>query len=63
MVAAGNDSLFAKLCVLVEQESWIHDERFATNPARVLNRSVLSAKLQEIFRALPTSRWREPREI
>jgi len=59
MVAAGNDSLFAKLCVLVGQEDWIHDERFATNPARVRNRSVLSAKLQEIFLAMPTSRWRE----
>jgi len=59
MVAAGNDSLFAKLCVLVGQESWIHDERFATNPARVRNRAVLSAKLQEIFLAMPTSRWRE----
>jgi crotonobetainyl-CoA:carnitine CoA-transferase CaiB-like acyl-CoA transferase len=59
MVAAGNDSLFAKLCVLLRQERWIEDERFRTNPARVLNRSVLSAKLQEIFRTQPTSWWRE----
>jgi crotonobetainyl-CoA:carnitine CoA-transferase CaiB-like acyl-CoA transferase len=59
MVAAGNDSLFAKLCVLLGQERWIEDERFRNNPARVLNRSVLSAKLQEIFRTQPTSRWRE----
>jgi len=59
MVAAGNDSLFAKLCVLLRQDRWIEDERFHTNLARVLNRTVLSAQLQEIFRTRPTSQWRE----
>jgi crotonobetainyl-CoA:carnitine CoA-transferase CaiB-like acyl-CoA transferase len=59
MVAAGNDSLFAKLCVLLRQERWIEDERFRTNPSRVLHRSVLSAKLREIFRTQSTSSWRE----
>ena len=59
MVAAGNDSLFAKLSVVLGQKHWIEDERFRTNPSRVVNRSVLSASLQEIFRKQPTSRWRE----
>jgi crotonobetainyl-CoA:carnitine CoA-transferase CaiB-like acyl-CoA transferase len=59
MVAAGNDSLFAKLCTLLGHGHWSEDPRFCTNPARVRNRGVLSAMLLEIFRTQPTSRWRE----
>lgn len=59
MIAAGNDSLFAKLCVLVGREQWIEDARFRSNPARVLNRIALAAQLQEIFRSQPTAWWRE----
>jgi crotonobetainyl-CoA:carnitine CoA-transferase CaiB-like acyl-CoA transferase len=59
MVAAGNDSLFAKLCALVGREHWVTDARFCTNPARVENRGVLSAELQKIFLTGSTSEWRE----
>jgi len=59
MVAAGNDSLFNKLCILVERRHWVADERFCTNPARVEHRAALSAELQAIFLTGSTSEWRK----
>ncbi len=58
MVAAGNDALFTKLCIALDRAQWIEDMRFSTNPARVENRSALSAMLWDIFRTQPTLQWR-----
>lgn len=59
MVAAGNDSLFVKLATVLGHPQWCEDPRFCTNQVRVQHRTILSAMLQEIFRAQPTSHWRE----
>ncbi len=46
MIAAGNDTLFAKLCAVLGQPDWASDERFLTNPDRLGHREVLIALLQ-----------------
>lgn len=59
MVAAGNDSLFAKLSAVVGHAEWSRDPRFAGNQARIQNRLKLSMMLQQIFRRQSTAHWRE----
>jgi crotonobetainyl-CoA:carnitine CoA-transferase CaiB-like acyl-CoA transferase len=41
IVAVGNDGQFARLCGLLGLDSLAEDERFRTNPARVVNREAL----------------------
>lgn len=41
MVAAGNDNLFRRLCLALEQPGLADDARFRTNPDRVANRETL----------------------
>jgi crotonobetainyl-CoA:carnitine CoA-transferase CaiB-like acyl-CoA transferase len=50
IVAVGNDSQFERLCALLGQDALARDERFATNPARVVNRAELLPLLQEAMR-------------
>ena len=45
MIAAGNDTLYRKLCGVLEQPQWADDWRFATNPDRLQHRDVLIALL------------------
>jgi len=45
MIAAGNDTLFGKLCAVLGQPGWAEDPRFRTNPDRLANREVLIALL------------------
>jgi crotonobetainyl-CoA:carnitine CoA-transferase CaiB-like acyl-CoA transferase len=49
ILVVGNDGQFAKLCEVLEQPEWAHDERFATNAQRVRNIGELSALLRESF--------------
>jgi crotonobetainyl-CoA:carnitine CoA-transferase CaiB-like acyl-CoA transferase len=44
-LAVGNDEQFARLCAVAELEPLAHDERFATNPARVTNYPQLRDRL------------------
>jgi crotonobetainyl-CoA:carnitine CoA-transferase CaiB-like acyl-CoA transferase len=46
MIAAGNDTLFAKLCRTLDAPEWAADERFLHNPERVRNRHVLIPLLE-----------------
>ena len=46
MIAAGNDSLFARLAQVLGAPEWAEDPRFLTNPDRVAHRDVLIALLQ-----------------
>ena len=46
MIAAGNDTLFAKLCRTLGHPEWAADERFLHNPRRVQNRRVLIPLLE-----------------
>lgn len=59
MVAAGNDSLFNKLCRVLDRTQWISDPLFCANPQRVKNRERLSAMLKEIFVTQTTAHWRD----
>ena len=46
VIAAGNDNLFRKLAHALGRPDWLDDERFATNPARVVNRVVVNEAVQ-----------------
>jgi crotonobetainyl-CoA:carnitine CoA-transferase CaiB-like acyl-CoA transferase len=46
MIAVGNDSLFAKLCDVLDAAELVGDPRFATNPARVRHRDDLAALIE-----------------
>jgi crotonobetainyl-CoA:carnitine CoA-transferase CaiB-like acyl-CoA transferase len=52
VIAVGNDGQFASLCRLLDTDL-DRDERFATNPGRVVNRVVLIAALEPL-----TAAWR-----
>ena len=45
MIAAGNDTLFAKFCAVLGQDQLTADPRFVTNPDRLEHREVLIALL------------------
>jgi len=47
IVAVGNDTQFAKLCGILGLEGLAEDERFRTNPARVVNRTALIPILEQ----------------
>jgi crotonobetainyl-CoA:carnitine CoA-transferase CaiB-like acyl-CoA transferase len=45
IIACGNDSQFSRLCGILNLKDLVGDERFATNPARVINRETLCETL------------------
>lgn len=47
MLAVGNDRQFAALSAVLGRPEWAFDERYATNPARVRNRSELMQAIEE----------------
>lgn len=55
--AAGNDGQWAKFCGAVEKPEWVEDERFATNRARVQNRSLVVEMLNELFASRDAAEW------
>jgi crotonobetainyl-CoA:carnitine CoA-transferase CaiB-like acyl-CoA transferase len=57
ILAAGNDKLFLHTCEVIGRPELAGDPRFATNDARVRNRSQLIPLLQDAFRARPADRW------
>jgi crotonobetainyl-CoA:carnitine CoA-transferase CaiB-like acyl-CoA transferase len=57
--AAGNDLQWATFCQAVDREVWKADERFATNPARIENRTELVGLLNELFATRTVKRWIE----
>jgi formyl-CoA transferase len=58
-LAAANDRLFARLSDLLGHPEWTNDPRFATDTARVANRSVLAAAIEEVTAGGPRARWIE----
>ena len=56
ILACGNDSQFAKLCEVLAVD-WHADERFMTNPARVVNRDILCDALTKQFAQQPRAHW------
>jgi crotonobetainyl-CoA:carnitine CoA-transferase CaiB-like acyl-CoA transferase len=52
IVAVGNDSQYRRFCDLIEAPELGHDERFATNAARLKNRETLIPMIAEKLRLL-----------
>jgi crotonobetainyl-CoA:carnitine CoA-transferase CaiB-like acyl-CoA transferase len=57
IVATGNDGQFARLCQVAGVPEWAKDPRYATNPARVVNRAELVPKLAALIAARPSRFW------
>lgn len=50
LLAIGSDRQFAAFCLLIDEPALIHDERFASNEARVRNREALNHALEHGIR-------------
>ncbi|MSO26855.1 MAG: CoA transferase [Candidatus Nanopelagicales bacterium] len=59
VIAVGNDSQFAALAVAIDSPGLVTDTRFATNPARVANRSVLANELTIALATHGADHWRQ----
>ncbi|MBX9390775.1 CaiB/BaiF CoA transferase family protein [Streptomonospora nanhaiensis] len=57
VVAAGNDSLFQRLCAVLRRPDLADDPRYATNPLRVAHRAELVAEISAALRARPAAEW------
>jgi crotonobetainyl-CoA:carnitine CoA-transferase CaiB-like acyl-CoA transferase len=57
VVAAANDGLYVRLCHAVGRPELATDERFATNAARVRNRTQLVPALDEVFATRSADEW------
>ncbi|GGZ97877.1 CoA transferase [Arenicella chitinivorans] len=57
VVAVGNDSQFARFCVVVGRPEWCDDERFKSNSQRVKNRKVLVVLIAEEMRRDTRDNW------
>jgi crotonobetainyl-CoA:carnitine CoA-transferase CaiB-like acyl-CoA transferase len=58
-IAAANDGLFRAMCRVLELEELARDERFASNPGRVENRTQLIPLLEERLRERSAEEWVE----
>ncbi|ABR46917.1 Formyl-CoA transferase [Alkaliphilus metalliredigens QYMF] len=59
MIAAGNDILWAKLCIAMEQPRLIADERFKTNPLRNQYYEELKPVINGVIQLKTTKQWQE----
>ena len=59
LVAAGNNSIWGKLCCALDSEELLDDPRFKDNPSRVENREALYENLAARFGAGTTEAWVE----
>jgi crotonobetainyl-CoA:carnitine CoA-transferase CaiB-like acyl-CoA transferase len=57
ILAVGNDSQYAKFCVVAGRPDLASDPRFARNQDRVRNRSVLVPMLEQIMKQRTKSQW------
>jgi crotonobetainyl-CoA:carnitine CoA-transferase CaiB-like acyl-CoA transferase len=59
IICCGNDRLFVKLARELGKPEWSEDERFATNRARLNNKTTLVVLMSEILRTQPRAAWIE----
>ena len=59
IIAVGNDRQFTRLAELCGRPEWACDDRFATNPARVANRSEIVRLIGECIRQKSAAEWFE----
>jgi len=57
VLAVGNDQQWRHFCEAAGRPDLSGDARFATNPLRVRNRSVLVPLVEEVMRTRPTAEW------
>jgi len=57
IIAVGNDRQFARLAEICGHPEWATDPRFATNEARVANRSAIVALVSEEIRRRSAAAW------
>jgi formyl-CoA transferase len=57
IIAVGNDRQFARLAEMCGHPEWTTDERFATNSARVANRSAIVEAVADCVRERPSAEW------
>ena len=57
MIAAGNNVLWSRLCVVVEREDLADDARFRDNNLRTENNADLHTILSDVFRESTTEDW------
>lgn len=56
-LAVGNDDQFGRFCRVTGLQALTEDDRFATNPARVINAVELKVQLSNVLRGMPRSHW------
>ncbi len=59
MIGVSNDSLFEKVCRVIEKDDWIKDERFRTNLDRVKNRKRLNDLIEKQLQTNRAEYWLE----
>lgn len=59
MIAGSNDRLFARLAEILGHKEWLEDERFKTNPRRVVHREVLNPLIEAVLETQPRAYWEE----
>ncbi len=57
ILAVGNDGQFQRLCAVLKRPELAHDERFATNDARVSHREQLIPELQAVLATRGSDEW------
>jgi CoA:oxalate CoA-transferase len=57
IVAAGNDSLFVRLCEAIGRTDLPADPRFLTNRDRTLHAEEVKQELEAVFRTAPAAHW------
>lgn len=57
MIAAGNDALFQKMCIAMDKEEWLDEDRFKTNPLRTKHVDELKNLIEEITKTKKTEDW------
>jgi formyl-CoA transferase len=57
LICCGNDRLFAKLAIALDEPGWASDERFATNRARLEHKAALLSLLMPVLRTRPRAHW------
>ena len=57
LICCGNDRLFAKLAIELGRADWLQDQRFLTNRARLVNKSILLDEMLSLLKANTRADW------
>lgn len=57
VIAAGNDTLFRRLCEVLGHPEWATDPRFVDNPSRVKSREAINALIDVVVAGQTAAHW------